>query len=78
MPPTSRARAIDQVVAAAPKIKAVEHSASRLCPNPSSPKAKEELMVAVGCQESTQTHCITLKANKTKRYGASLGESKNL
>jgi len=35
-----------------------------------SPKAKEELIVAVACQESTQTQGITLKANETKAESA--------
>jgi hypothetical protein len=66
LPPTWQARAVDQVVAAVPKVEAVEHSASRFGTNPLSPKAKEELIVAVACQESTRTQGVTLKAKKTK------------
>ena len=40
--------------------------ASRFGPNPSSPKAKEELIVVVACQECTQITGFALKANKTK------------
>jgi hypothetical protein len=43
---------------------AIERLASRFGPNPSSPKANEELIVAVACQECTQTQGFTLKANK--------------
>ena len=54
----------------------IEHSASRFGPNPSSPKAKEELIVVVACQESTRTQGFTLKAKKTEaestRYRAVL------
>jgi hypothetical protein len=53
LPPTLRARAVEQRVAAVPKVEAVKRSASRFGPNSSSPKAKEELIVAVACQEST-------------------------
>jgi hypothetical protein len=66
----SRARAVDQVVPTVPKIEAVERLASCFGPKPSSPKAKEELIVAVACQESTQTQGVTLKANKTKTESA--------
>jgi hypothetical protein len=38
----------------------------RFGPNPSSPKAKEELIVVVACQECTQITGFALKANKTK------------
>ncbi len=62
--PTSRARAVDQIVAAVPRIEAIEGSASRFGPNPSSPKAKEELIVAVACQESTRAQGVTLKAKR--------------
>jgi hypothetical protein len=44
--------------------------ASRFGPNPSSPKAKEELIVVVACQESTQTQGFTLKAKKTEAESA--------
>ena len=62
--PTSRARAVDQIVVAVPRIEAIEGSASRFGPNPSSPKAKEELIVAVACQESTRAQGVTLKAKR--------------
>ena len=62
--PTSRARAVDQIVAAVPRIKAIEGSVSRFGPNPSSPEAKEELIVAVACQESTRAQGVTLKAKR--------------
>ena len=62
--PTSRARAVDQIVAAVPRIEAIEGSASRFGPNPSSPEAKEELIVAVACQESTRAQGVTLKAKR--------------
>jgi hypothetical protein len=71
LPLTSGARAVDQEeVAAVPKIEAVERSVSRFRPKPSSPKAEEELIVAVACQESTQTQGVTLKANETKTKSA--------
>jgi hypothetical protein len=70
LPPTLRARAVDQVVAAVPEIEAVERSASRFSPKQLSPKAEEELIVAVACQESTRTQGITLKANETKTMSA--------
>jgi hypothetical protein len=66
LPPTLGARAINQVVAAIPKIEAVKCSASRFSPKPSSPKAKEGLIVAVAYQESTRTQGVTLNANETK------------
>jgi hypothetical protein len=53
-------------VAVLPETKASKHSASRLGPNPLSPEAKEEVLNAVACQESTQTEDFTLKAKKTK------------
>ena len=62
----SRARAVDQVVAAVPTIKAIERSASRFSPDPLSLKAKEEVLNAAACQESTLTKDLTLKAKKTK------------
>ena len=68
--PTSRARAVDHEVAAVPKTKAVERFASRFGPNPSLPKAKEESIVAVACQESTRTQGVTLKAKKTEAKSA--------
>ena len=43
---------------------------SRFGPNPWSPKVKEELIVAVACQESTQTQGFDLKANKTEAESA--------
>jgi hypothetical protein len=70
--PTSRARAVDQTVAAVPKLEAVKCSASRFGPNPLSPKAEEELIVAVACQEGTRTQeeGVTLKAEKTEAKSA--------
>ncbi len=68
--PPSRARAVDQIVAAVPRIEAIEGSASRFGPNPSSPKAKEELIVAVPCQKSTRAQGITLKAKRTETKSA--------
>ena len=68
--PPSRARAVDQIVAAVPRIEAIEGSASRFGPNPSSPKAKEELIVAVACQESTRAQGVTLKAERTEAKSA--------
>ena len=62
--PTSRVRAVDQIVAAVPRIEAIEGFASRFGPNPSSPKAKEELIVAVACQKSTRAQGATLKAKR--------------
>ena len=66
----SQARAVDHKVAAVPKTKAVEHFASRFGPNASLPKAKEELIDAVLCQESTQTQGVTVKAEKTEAKSA--------
>ena len=68
--PTSRARAVNHKVAVVPKTKAVEHFASHFGPNASLPKAKEELIAAVACQESTQTQGVTLKAEKTEAKSA--------
>ncbi len=69
--PLSRARAVDQIVAAVPKVEAIEGSASRFGPNPSLPKAKEELIVAVACQESTrQAQGVTLEAERTEAKSA--------
>jgi hypothetical protein len=68
--PPSRARAVNQIVAAVPRIEAIEGSASRFGPNPSSPKAKEELIVAVTCQESTRAQGVTLKAERTETKSA--------
>ena len=66
-PPAPRARAVDQrVVAVLPETKASERLVSRLGPNPSSPEAKEEVLNAVACQESTQTEDFALKAKKTE------------
>jgi len=62
--PTSRARAADQIVTAVPRIEAIEGFVSLFGPNLSSPKAKEELIVAVACQESTRTQGVTLKAKR--------------
>jgi hypothetical protein len=61
--PPSRARAVDQ-------IEAIEGSASRFGPNPSFPKAKEELIVTVACQESTRAQGVTLEANRTEAKSA--------
>ena len=49
-----------------PKTNASKRSASRLGPNPSSPEAKEEVLNAVACQDSTRTEDFALKAKKTK------------
>ena len=69
--PTSRARAVDQIVAAVPRIEAIEGSASRFGPNPSSPEAPEELIVAVACPESTRrAQGVTLEAERTKAKSA--------
>jgi hypothetical protein len=68
--PPLRARAVDQIVAAVPRIEAIEGSASRFGLNPSSPKAKEELIVAVACQESTRAQGITLNAERTETKSA--------
>jgi hypothetical protein len=56
--------------AAVLKIEAVERSESRFGPKPSSPKAEEELIVAIACQESTRTQGVTLKANDTETKSA--------
>ena len=68
--PPLRARAVDRRVAAIPKVEAIEGSASRFGPNPLSPKAKEELIVAVACQESTRAQGVNLKAEKTEAKSA--------
>ncbi len=68
--PPSRARAVDQIVATVPRIEVIEGSASRFGPNPSSPKAKEELIVAVVCQESTRAQGVTLEAERTETKSA--------
>jgi hypothetical protein len=66
-PPAPRSRAVDRGVAAVlPEIKASKRLASHLGPNPLSPEAKEEVLNAVACQESTQTEDFALKAKKTK------------
>jgi hypothetical protein len=44
----------------------MKRSASRFGPDPSLLEAKEEVLNAVACQESTQTKNLTLKAKKTK------------
>jgi hypothetical protein len=62
--PTSRARAVDQIVVAVPRIEAIEGFVSRFSSNPSSPEAKEELIVAASCQESTRAQGVTLKAKR--------------
>jgi hypothetical protein len=63
----SRARAVDQTVVAVPTFEAVKRSASRFGPNPSLPKAEEELIVAVACQMGNRNQeGVTLKAKKTK------------
>jgi hypothetical protein len=53
-------------VAILPETKASKHLLSHLSPNPSSPEAKEEVLNAVACQESTQTEDFALKAKKTE------------
>ena len=57
-------------VAAIPRIEAIEEVASCFGPNPLSPKAKEELIVAVACQESTRAQGVTLEAERTKAKSA--------
>ena len=65
--PAPQARAVDQRVAAVVlETKASECSASRLGPNPSSLEAKEEVLNAISCQESTGTKDFTIKAKKTE------------
>ena len=65
--PPSRARAVDRIVAAVPKVEAIEGSASRVGPYPSLPEAPEELIVAVACPESTRrAQGVTLEAESTK------------
>ncbi len=66
----SRARAVDKEVAAVPPIETIKRSARRFGRNPLSPKAKEELIVAVACKESIRTQGDTLKANKTEAESA--------
>jgi hypothetical protein len=56
-----------------PKIEAIKRSVSCFGPNLSSPKAKEELIVVVACQESTRTQGVTLKANDTETESARCG-----
>ncbi len=69
--PAPRARAVDQSVAVVVlETKASEHSTSHLSPNPLSPEAKEEILNAVACQESTRTKDFTLKAKKTEAESA--------
>jgi len=56
-----------------PHNKAIECSANRFGPNPSSPKTKEELIVVVACQvprEHSNPRLHTLKAKKTKTKSA--------
>ena len=53
-------------MAVLPKTKVSERSASRLGPNPSLPEAKEEVLNAVACQESTRTKNFALKAKKAE------------
>ncbi len=65
--PAPRARDVDKrVVAVLPETKASKRLVSRLGPNPSSPEAKEEVLNAFACQESTRTEDFALKAKKTK------------
>jgi hypothetical protein len=67
LPPSRASRAVDRRVAAVPKFEAVERSASRFGPNPSSSEAPEELIVAVACPESTRrAQGVTLEAERTK------------
>jgi hypothetical protein len=71
LPPLQASRAVDRRVAAVPKFEAVERSASRFGPNPLSPKAPEELIVAVACPESTRrAQGVTLEAERTKAKSA--------
>ena len=70
-PPAPRARAVDRRVAVVVlETKASELSTSRLGPNPSSPEAKEKVLNAIACHESTQTEDFTLKAKKTEAESA--------
>jgi hypothetical protein len=69
--PPSRARAVDRIVAAIPKVEAIEGGASRFGPNPLLPKAPEELIVAVACLESTRrAQGVTLEAERTEAKSA--------
>jgi hypothetical protein len=66
-----QASVINQRVAAVvPEILVIGHLASRFGPNPLSPKAKEQLIAAVVCQECTQTQGFALKAKKTEAKSA--------
>ena len=66
-----QAEPFDRRVAAVPKFEAVERSASRIGPNPPSPEALEELIVAVACPESTRrAQGVTLEAERTKAKSA--------
>ena len=55
---------------AVPKFEAVERSARRFGPNPSSPEAPEELIVAVACQSTRRAQGVTLTAERTKAKSA--------
>ncbi len=55
---------------AVPRIEVIEGSASHFGPNPLSSKAKEELIVAVACQESTRAQGVTLEAKRTQAKSA--------
>ncbi len=67
----SRAKAVNQRVAAiVPEIGVIERLASCFGPNLLLPKANEELIVVVACQESSQTQGFTLKAKKTEAESA--------
>jgi hypothetical protein len=69
--PPSQARAVDRIIAAVPEDEAIEGSTSRFGPNPSLPKATEELIVAVACQDSTrQAQGVTLEAERTEAKSA--------
>ena len=71
LPPSRARRAVNRRVAAVPKFEAVERSASRFGPNPSSPEAPKELIVAVACPESTRrAQGVTLEAKRTKAKSA--------
>jgi hypothetical protein len=68
--PSPRARAVDRIVAAVPKVEAIEGSASRFGPYPSLPEAPEELIVAVACQSTRLAQGVTLEAERTKAKSA--------
>jgi hypothetical protein len=71
LPSSQAGRAANRIVAAVPKVEAIEGSASRFGPNHSLPEAPEELIVAVACPESTRrAQGVTLEAERTKAKSA--------